>query len=218
MNIKSITAFLGKTFAGKTIKPNNQNTENLFCANFWQEADKCGKLSPINVSKVSLHGQLNGINHFLITGANPKLMDEVFMNTNLTPRRMISLTDFEFKRIKPTTENLNVFRCIGEKPEFFSEYNLYKKRLSIKKGEIIDMKEYAYATSDLSYARNYLVNNKGIMYEIEVPENSRISRIGFGISDEVVFPRSSKFKCTEVKQIKNAEDDYTLIKLKYLNV
>ena len=40
-----------------------------------------------------------------------------------------------------------------EKTRLFSEYKLYKKRLNIKRGETIDMKEYAYATSDIDYAK-----------------------------------------------------------------
>ena len=40
-----------------------------------------------------------------------------------------------------------------EKNQTFSEYKLYKKRLNIKNGETIDMKEYAYATLDNDYAK-----------------------------------------------------------------
>lgn len=185
-----------------------------FCHKYWKELQG---LRPLNRDSVSLHGQLNGINHHFINSPYPKHMDMQFMNSGFTPREMISKTDIEFKLIKPTEQNLKVYRCIGEKPDFFSEYNLYKKRLNIKKGDVIDMKEYAYATSDEGYAGAYLTNNRGIKYEIDVPKGSKVSRTGDASStDEIVFPRSSKFECTGVGKVKDENNDYLLVKLKYL--
>ena len=107
-------------------------------------------------------------------------------------------------------QKLNVYRCIGEKPDFFSEYPLYLKRLSIKKGDIIDMKEYAYATSDISYAKVYMPNNRGVLYE-------KVSiTLLIGEQDEIVFLRSSKFEYVGVKNIKDANNDYLHVKLKYI--
>lgn len=191
--------------------------KDLYCVEYWKDAAAEGLLKPSNQTSVKMHGYLNSINHNFIIPGQPKLIDSVDWQTKMTPREMISMTDFEFKRLKPLDQNLNVYRAIGEKPEFFSEYKLYKKAKDIKKGDVMMMREYAYATSDPSYAQVYLTNNKGILYEIDVPEGSRISRKGIiGSQDEVVFPRASKFECTDVKQIKDAENDYTLVKLKYL--
>ena len=78
------------------------------------------------------------------------------------------------------------------------------------------MKEYAYATSDMSYAKCYLTNNKGILYEIEIPEQSQVSRTGLGIKNEIVFPRSSKFECVDVKKVKDTDNDYLHVKLRYI--
>ena len=112
-------------------------------------------------------------------------------------------------------DRIHAFRSIGEKPDFFSEYKLYKKRLDIKKGETIDMKEYAYATSDIDYARGYLTNNKGILYDIEIPKGSKVSVTGANTAtNEVVFPRSSKFECVGKEHVKDANNDYVKIKLK----
>lgn len=66
----------------------------------------------------------------MVTGASPKNMDKEFMSLGLTPRDMITLTDIEFKSLKPTTETIHAFRSIGEKPDFFSEYKLYKNDLT----------------------------------------------------------------------------------------
>lgn len=192
--------------------------KDMFCHNYWQQIKAKGILQPSNATSVKLHGYLNGINHHLVTGiASPKNMDINFMHLNLTPRKMITLTDIEFKKLKPTTKNIQAFRSIGEKPNFFSEYKLYKKRLDVKKGEIIDMKEYAYATSDINYAKDYLTNNNGILYEIEIPKGARVSITGEGTNtNEIVFPRSSKFACIDKEHIKDTNNDYMKIKLRYI--
>ncbi len=184
-----------------------------FCHQYWEMAKKEGGLNPSNKTSVSMHWDLNGINHHFINSPHPEHMNQTFMNTGKTPRQMITLTDFEFKTLKPTEKDLKVFRCIGEKPHFFSEYKLYSKRLNIKKGDIIDMKEYAYATSDKSFANRYLANEKGITYEIDIPKGSKVSEIiHHDKSNEIVFPRSSKFECLGTSHTENGLH----IKLKYL--
>ena len=218
MSIKGIYNFIktacSKHSAHSALKKDAE--ESLFCRQYWkQRADK-NLLTPLNKTSVSLHEELNGINHFFISGANPKYMDSIFNNSGLTPRDMIKRADTEFKRLNPTEETLNVFRCIGEKPDFFSEYKLYQKRLNTNSGDIINMREYAYATSDISYAKVYMPSKKGILYEIEIPKGSKISRKGTGKNDEVVFPRSSKFECINTQKVQNGDESYTKIKLRYL--
>ena len=173
--------------------------KNGFCSEYYKELANLGLLRQEGRKCVDSHNYLNGINHHLLTGFNPEGLNEKIFGLKLTPKEMIRQTDLEFKALAPTEETMQVYRCVGEKPEFFSEYPLYKKRLNIKKGEIIDMREYAYATSDLPYAEVYLPNKKGITYSIEVPAGSRVSRIGNSKkTDEVVFPRSSMFQCQDV--------------------
>lgn len=187
----------------------------LFCHEYWKACQEQRIIRQTNKESVSLHGHLNGINHHFINSPSPENMNKDFMGIG-TPREMISLTDIEFKNLKPTEKPLKVIRCIGEKPDFFSEYKLYKKRLDIKAGDIIDMKEYAYATSNKSYASGYLTNNRGIMYEIDVPKGSRVSRTGNETCGEVVFPRSSKFECTGTEQVKDTDNNYLIVKLRYI--
>ncbi len=207
--------------AVKTTADNNNcksASNDLFCSVYRAKVLQSGQLKNSNRKNVSLHAYLNGINHYFINGLNSKGLNEKFMLTGFTPRQMIIKTDLEFKQLKPTTKVLNVVRCIGEKPVFFSNNKLYQKRLGIKVGDIIDMKEYAYATSDREYAKYFLTNNKGILYEIEIPAGSRVSCKGeLGKSDEIVFPRSSKFECTGKDKVKDNDNDYTVIKLRYIN-
>lgn len=219
--IKGLQNFVYKTLPERLKKEAlllhpQKSEELLYCAKYWQDCAAENILKPLNRDYVSLHGQLNGINHFFITGANPQNLSQKFMNTGLMPKEMISLSDMEFKRLKPIEVPITAFRCIGEKPDFFSEYKLYQKRFNIKKGDIINMREYAYATSDITYARGYLTNNKGILYEIEIPAGARISVKGIGINNEIVFPRSSRFECLDTKRIKNNEENYVCIKLRYI--
>lgn len=188
-------------------------TQKLYCQEYWRDALAEGLIKRNGTKEsVSLHGYLNSINHHFIHSPNPKAMDEISPFTKMTPRDMIWKTDFEFKSLKPLEEPLKAYRCIGEKPDFFSEYPLYLRRLSTKKGDIIDMREYAYATSDINYAKGYLTNDKGIIYEIDIPAKSRVSVHGSGLNNEIVFPRSSRFEC--IGTAKNGEA--TVIKLRYI--
>lgn len=212
---KSTIRTAAKAAANITEQTGSKAAKELFCHQYWKDAAAERVIRATRKESVSLHGYLNGINHHFINSPYPQHMDMKFVE-NMTPREMITTTDFEFKSLKPTTEKITAFRCIGEKPEFFSEYKLYQKRLGIKKGDIVDMKEYAYATSDMSYAKGYLTNNKGILYEIEIPEQSQVSRTGLGIKNEIVFPRSSKFECVDVKKVKDTDNDYLHVKLRYI--
>lgn len=207
---KGIYYFTGKPKVTNNVK--NNTVKELFCQRYWKDALDEGMVSNNNnKNSVSLHGYLNSINHHFINSPNPKALDEISPFTKMTPREMIFKTDMEFKSLNPIEKPLKVFRGIGEKPEFFSTYKFYQKGLNTQKGDIIDMKEYAYATSDINYAKCYIPDNKGILYEINIPEKARISLTGYGIQNEIVFPRSSRFECTGVEK-----GDITTIKLKYL--
>ena len=195
--------YITKNPEAKNIKP--------FCQEFWESVDLkryrrvCGS--------VTYHGHLNGINHHLTSGVNPQDLNEVFINTGVTPKGMIEITDAEFKVLPKTKEKIIGYRCVGEKPEFFvKDYARYQKSLKIKKGDIITMPEYAYATSDVEYAEIYLTNKKGIKYIIEIEPESRVSIIGHGKNNEIVFPRSSKFECLGTEQ----DGEVLLVKLKYI--
>lgn len=212
---KSPSSNMAKTATNLVTKNNSQ--KELFCHRYWADALDEGLVKNNGMrNSVPLHGELHGINHHFIHSPYPEHMDMPFMNTHLTPREMISKSDFDFKSLKPLEEKITAYRCVGEKPQFFSDYPLYKKRLQIKKGDIIDMKEYAYATSDLSYAKVYLPNNRGILYEMEFPEKARVSVTGSGVKNEIVCPRSSKWECLDVQRVVNDMEDYYKVKLRYI--
>lgn len=74
------------------------------------------------------------------------------------------------------------------------------------------MPEYAYATSDIDYAKIYLPDNKGIIYDILIPKGARVSKTGYGINNEIVFPRCSQFECVGTGQ----QGEAFIVKLKYI--
>lgn len=186
-------------------------SEELFCHKYWEMAEESGRLNSNGRKSVELSEYLHSINHHLIKSPYPKTINEIQPQVGLTPRQIITKTDFDFRRLVPIEEDMHVYRCIGEKPEFFSEYPLYQKALKVKKGDVIMMREYAYAAETEAYSKNFLANNKGILYDIEVPKGSRISRAG-----DVVFPRSSRFECLDTRDIITEDANYKLVKLRYL--
>lgn len=197
--------------------PVSKKVEPLFCEKYWAWAKENRLVKNSSKTSVDLHGELHSINHHFQISPYPEHMDIPAGRANLTPRQMITQTDLEFKGLTPTEKTVTAFRAVGEKPEFFSTYKLYEKATRVKPGDKFRMSEYSYFSSDINYANVYLTNNKGILYEIEFPEKSRISRIGtFGANDELVTPRASEFLCTNVERIKNAEADYLLVKGKYI--
>ena len=199
----------------KTLKETPPN--KMFCQEYWKEALDSRIVRNTNKTSVPNHGLLNGINHHFIHSPHPEHLDMPACNSDLTVRELIRETDWDFKSLKPTTQKMTTYRCVGEKPEFFAEYKQYQKARNVKKGDIITMREYAYATSDKSYAEVYLPNRRGIYYEIEIPENSRVSRTGIiGTNDEIVFPRSSQFECLDTKEVKDEINDYLMVKLRYI--
>ncbi len=208
------TASAAKNTLAATV---SKKAEPLFCEKYWAWAKENSLVRNGNKTSVDLHGELSSINHHFHISPYPEHMDIPVGRANLTPRQMITQTDLEFKGLKPTEKTVKAFRAVGEKPEFFSTYKLYKKATRVKPGDKFRMSEYSYFSSDINYANVYLTNKKGILYEIEFPEKSRISRIGtFGANDELVTPRASEFLCTNVERIKNADADYLLVKGKYI--
>ena len=182
-----------------------------FCQQVWGQTNLARYRRPCG--SVTHHGFLHGINHHLTTHVSPEDLTKTFFGTGMTPKEMIILADAEFKALPKTTETIRAFRCIGEKPTFFQQdYARYIKSLEVKKGDIIRMPEYAYATSDIKYAKVYLPSRKGILYDIEIPPESRVSILGHGENNEIVFPRSSRFECAG----KEVGDEVTTIKLKYI--
>lgn len=203
----------------------------LFCHEYWADAQKEGLLRPLRSESVSLHWHLNGINHHLVSASPyPKHMDMPFnvIDPKLTPREMITQTSFEFKRLKPIKEKLTAIRCIGEKPDWSSDYKAYQRLLAVKNGDTIRLNGYPYAAvaddaakMDSDFAAYYLTNNRGIKMIIDVDEGSRVSRLTHHYSngkpvDEIVFDRCSSFRCTGTRDVKDGNMAYREISLRYI--
>lgn len=194
-----------------------QMPDGSFCKRYWQDAVAERVIRQTGRESVSQHGYLNSINHHFITGINANNMDKVNSFTDLTPRQMITQTDMEFKELAPLERELHTYRCLAQKPEFFSEYPMYKKSRAVKPGDTIMMREYAYATSDKDYAKMYLGDDGGIMYDISIGKGARVSRKGnIGQEDEIVFPRSSMFKCLKTEEIQGKYGKYLKVFLEYI--
>lgn len=212
---------LYKIFHSKIIpqKPQviHQPKKILFCQEMWKDEFADGAVKDLYNSKVPYHGRFNAFNHLLIQGGTPeKFTTPNTLLLNKTVKEVITESDIDFKRLKPISEPLTVYRCIGKKPDFFSEYKLYLKKYNTKPGDIIYMPEYAYSASDINYAKCFLSDKNGIIYEIYVPKGARVSLTDsiqngkMPPGNECVFPRASKFLCTERKMDENGHVHLTL--------
>ena len=184
-----------------------------FCQDYFQTTN-FRAFKPRKTS-VKYHGYLNAINHLLINGGNLNALETPLtgLGLDVSPKELIKITDFQFKLLPKTSEPIVAYRCVGEKPEFFKrEYARYLKSINVQKGDIVTMPEYAYSTSDINYAKVYLPNDKGIIYEIEYPIGSRISITGLGKNNEITAPRCSRYECLDI----NTQGDVTKIRLKYI--
>lgn len=180
-------------------------TNMRFCDYVWRRQLEKGVVKPEaqqTLTSVNNHSLLYGFINKTLNGIQridehrKVILQESF---NLTPQKLLTVTDTEFKNLRPTQRPLKVFRCISYTEHMTPQKTkMYNKTISLKKGEKIHMAEYAYSSEDRSYANGFSSKTKGINYTILVPQGSRVSRISVsknGIYDEVVFPRNSEFEC-----------------------
>lgn len=232
----SIENALSKTKAwAKNFKPRPTNKTRLadakaknpdivpFCHQYWADAQAEGILRPHRYRTVDSHGELNGFNHLFVTGQGSKsFQDTMGFSDNRIIRDVVRETDWQFKSLKPTEEAVTVFRCIGEKPEFFeTESKLYQKLFNKKKGDIIYMPEYAYFAGATKYSDVYKgVGGRGVTIEMEIPAGARVSHSGDIVNGrldswgaECVIPRGSR---AEVLESRVLEDGSCYKKVRYI--
>lgn len=217
----------------KTILPSNQtriaqakakNPDAVpFCHQYWADVQAEGILRPHRYRTVDSHGELNSINHLFVTGQGSRgFQDTVDIADKRIIKDVVREADWQFKSLRPTEEPVTVFRCIGEKPEFFKlESQLYQKLFNTKKGDIITMPEYAYFAGGTKYSDVYRgVGGRGVTIEMEVPAGARISHSGDIVNGrldswgaECVTPRGSRLEVLESKVL---EDGSGYKKVRYI--
>lgn len=180
--------------------PKIQNQE-LFCHKYWKRM-----LANNNeqVNNLSQSFCIHEINQYLIGGYKPMKTENIMS--------AIAATDRDFKCYKKTEEKLTLWRGIDGAEMFKNPFMeaLLKKCKKLKKGDILRMREYAFATDERIFAEGY-TQNKGILYEITVPKGSRIAD-----DWHYIFPRESKFLCTKNKPVNKNGRKFRHIKLTYL--
>ena len=200
------------------VKPIISTRPQLFCEQFWAKKLKTATIVPEHISN---EGLITGINGMLVGRDSDfceALPNNILKCSNMTLPQMIALTDMEFKLLKPTTEKLTLWRGVGE-PKTNNPHRISKfdKAYNSKVGDIITMPEYAFASQEFYYPKfimrqaTAVGSQRGILYKIEVPEGSKISK-----HTHYNFPRNSKFECTSIKDINDAEGNYRLIEIRYI--
>ena len=186
------------------------NSKQHLCEKYWKKVPKLSKRN-----HVELESALYSVNLKLLTGNGPS-SQEFLKRYNLPIEKIIALTDREFKTLNKTKKKMTVYRGIPEPKE--SEHpllkNLYQDSLNISENDIMTARGYTFAAVERRLAELFGLysQKKGIIYEIIIPKGAKISQRW----NEVIFPRYSKFKCIETKDVTDENGTYKLKKLEYI--
>ena len=189
----------------KPIGPKPQQAK-LFCQEYWERVLQGAKA--LEGKAVKHHENLTHVNTSAILRTYPTWFNSKEL------REIIIQSDKEFKLLKPLEQDITVWRgvsepVISEQKRFMQSFD---KAYNTKKGDVIFMSEYPYASNEKNYAELYSsYGSKGIFYEILVPKGAKVSK-----TEAYVFPRYSKFECTGTEETKVQDRTTKLIKLKYL--
>lgn len=145
-----------------------------------------------NKTEVSCHHLLHEVN------LNSLFSDSFYASHN----PIIQKADKEFRELKPTEQNMTIWRGIRvpDKNSFF--YNkyiqyLFDKANSLKLNDRFVMREYAYAGYTQDDAEMYASHN-GIVFKINVPRGAKISRNKI----DITLPRYSELICRDIEKYK----------------
>ena len=181
---------------------NKFQNQELFCKKYWERVfSKDCK----TVDKLSQSWDIREVNQYLIGGYKPMGRKNI--------AGIIAATDKDFKLYKPIEKELILWRGICGAEIYKHPYMeaLIEKCKKLKKGDILRMREYAFASDDKTYAQDIYTQDDGILYEITVPKGARIAD-----DWNYIFPRESMFLCTQNELVKDKDKKYHLIKLTYL--
>lgn len=181
---------------------NKIQNQELFCKKYWKRVfSKDCK----TVDKLSQSWDIREVNQYLIGGYKPMGRKNI--------AGIIAATDKDFKLYKPIEKELILWRGICGAEIYRHPYMeaLIEKCKKLKKGDILRMREYAYASDDKAYAEGIYTQDDGILYEITVPKGAQIAD-----DWNHTFPRESMFLCTQNELVKDKDKKYHLIKLTYL--
>ena len=189
----------------KPIGPKPQQAK-LLCQQYWERVLNGAKT--LEQEAVTHHENLTHVNSSAILRTYPTWF------TNKELREIIIQSDKEFKMLKPLEKDITLWRGVSE-PVIMEQKRFMKsfdKAYETKKGDVIFMSEYPYASDEKNYAEIYSsYGYKGIFYEIQVPKGAKVSKTW-----AYVFPRYSKFECIGTEENKVQDRTIKLIKLKYL--
>lgn len=186
------------------------NNKILLCEQYWKNKPKLSMLKRQkgfdNISFFDIHDT----NHYLVTN---KFMSKEKIESFTKPytiEDVIRITDEDFKRFRSLENKLTVYRGIRMPDKDNGVlYNRFQQAINLKKGDTFYMPEYAFTADGIETAETYTgVNNKGILFEIELPKGTKTNMD----SSYHILPRASKFECLSNEET----DDYYLIKIKLI--
>ena len=181
---------------------NKIQNQELFCKKYWRHILSNNTTPTKNLSQ-SFY--IHEINQYLMNGSKPMAGKKASL--------VIAETDKDFKNFKKTNKELTLWRGICGAEIYNNPYleKLLAQCKELKEGDILRMREYAYASDDKAYAEGIYTQDDGILYEITVPKGAQIAD-----DWNHTFPRESMFLCTQNELVKDKDKKYHLIKLTYL--
>ena len=186
------------------------NNKILLCEQYWKNKPKIRMLKRQNGFDNISFFDIHDTNHYLVAN---KFMSREKIESFTKPysiEDVIRITDEDFKRFRPLRNKLTVYRGIRMPDKDNGVlYSRFQQAINLKKGDTFYMPEYAF-TAAIETAENYTgVNNKGILFEIELPRGTKTNME----SSYHVLPRASKYECVSNEET----DEYYFVKVKLIN-
>ena len=181
-----------------------------FCDLYWQRTRNAAQISQKEINHISHQWNLSNINCYLLGSKNAVLWNANYRDIP----EIIRNTDTEFRYLRPTKEDLILWRGVAKPIDDIAYINdVFNKSMNLKKGDLIRLPGYIFADSNIKTAKEFgqISTNSAILYKINAPAGSRIYRSGC-----FIFPRDSKFVCTDNITMSEKNKPYQLISLDYI--
>lgn len=179
------------------------------CELYWQNMRNSGQVKDGIISAVRHHFNLTDVNKVLVGDCR----DTSHLRKIYDIPKILRESDADFKCLKPTKRDMTLWRGVSRPLEDVPADGFFKESLYVKKGDTIRLPGYIYAAQEKETAElfSHASTDTAVIYKINVPKGAHISESGY-----YVFPRNSKFVCTDTRAVDDGTQSYQQITLDYI--